>query len=97
DSCLVACGVDLFILMYNRVEIPHSCSEMRVGRLPEANETCTLRLFFRGSDDKHTTYDLVLYGANQDVLLMVTGYRGVRTSKDADAALWDGELKDAQG
>jgi acyl transferase domain-containing protein/acyl carrier protein/3-hydroxymyristoyl/3-hydroxydecanoyl-(acyl carrier protein) dehydratase len=96
DSCLVACGVDLFILMNNRVEVPHSCTELRIARLPEVNETCTLRLFYRGSDEKHTTYDLVLHGSNQDVLLMVTGYRGVRTSKDADASLWDGELKEAQ-
>ncbi|HUQ72270.1 MAG TPA: polyketide synthase dehydratase domain-containing protein, partial [Planctomycetaceae bacterium] len=96
DSCLVACGVDLFILMNNRVEVPHSCAEIRVARLPNVNEACTLRLFFRSSDEKHTTYDLVLYGANQEVLLMVTGYRGVRTSKDADAALWSGELKEQQ-
>jgi hypothetical protein len=89
DSCLVACGVDLFILMNKRVEIPHRVEELLLQRLPEPNEACTLRLYFRGSDEKHTTYDLTLHGAKDDVILMVKGYRGIRTSKDADASLWD--------
>ena len=89
DSCMVACGVDLFVLMNKRVEIPHRVDELRLERLPKPNEVCVLRLFFRGSDDRHTTYDLTLYGAKDDVILSVKGYRGIRTSKEADASLWD--------
>jgi acyl carrier protein/3-hydroxymyristoyl/3-hydroxydecanoyl-(acyl carrier protein) dehydratase len=89
DSCLVACGVDLFILMAKRVEIPQGIDEVLLQRLPEPNEACVMRLYFRGSDEKHTRYDLTLYGAKNDVVLMVKGYRGIRTSKDADASLWD--------
>jgi len=89
DSCLVACGVDLFILMNTRVEIPHRVDELRLERLPNPNEACLLRLFYRGSDDRHTSYDFTLYGAKDDVILTVKGYRGIRTSKDADASLWD--------
>jgi acyl transferase domain-containing protein/3-hydroxymyristoyl/3-hydroxydecanoyl-(acyl carrier protein) dehydratase len=94
DSCLVACGVDLFILMNMRVEVPHQIGELRLVRLPQPEEACTLQLYYRGSDDKHTAYDLALFGAQGDLLLQVTAYRGIRTSKDADASLWDGEFKD---
>jgi NAD(P)-dependent dehydrogenase (short-subunit alcohol dehydrogenase family)/3-hydroxymyristoyl/3-hydroxydecanoyl-(acyl carrier protein) dehydratase len=93
DSCLVACGVDLFILMNCRVEVPHRMDEVRVQRQPEANEACTLRLYFRGSDDRHTTYDMVLYGAKGEPILSVKGYRGIRTTKEANATLWDAEFK----
>jgi acyl transferase domain-containing protein/NAD(P)-dependent dehydrogenase (short-subunit alcohol dehydrogenase family)/acyl carrier protein/3-hydroxymyristoyl/3-hydroxydecanoyl-(acyl carrier protein) dehydratase len=93
DSCLVACGVDLFVLMAKRVEIPQRIGELQWSRLPEPNEACVLRLFYRGSDDRHTSYDLVLYGAAGDVVLTVKGYRGVRTSKEADAALWENEFR----
>jgi len=94
DSCLVACGVDLFILMNKRVEIPDRCEELRIARLPNADETCTLRLRYRGHDEQHTTYDLFLYGEKGDVLLTVLGYRGIRTVKGADSSLWDGELRE---
>ncbi|MDX1967407.1 MAG: C45 family autoproteolytic acyltransferase/hydrolase, partial [Planctomycetaceae bacterium] len=94
DSCLVACGVDLFILMNKRVEIPDRCEELRIARLPNADETCTLRLRYRGHDEQHTTYDLFLYGDQGDVLLTVLGYRGIRTVKGADSSLWDGELRE---
>ncbi len=92
DSCLVACGVDLFILMNMRVEVPHGIEELRIVRLPNADETCTVRLKFGGSDDRHTRYDLFLYGAQGDLLLAARGYQGIRTSKGADSALWDGDF-----
>ncbi|OYW18800.1 MAG: hypothetical protein B7Z55_09945 [Planctomycetales bacterium 12-60-4] len=94
DSCLVACGVDLFILMNKRVEIPDRCEELRIARLPNVDETCVLRLYYKGHDERHTTYDLFLYGEQGDVLLTVKGYRGIRTVKGADASLWDGELSE---
>ncbi|MBI1346825.1 KR domain-containing protein, partial [bacterium] len=94
DSCLVACGVDLFILMNKRVEIPQGIKHLQVGRLPSADETCTLRLFYRGNDEQHTTYDLYLFGKPGDLLLSAEGYRGVKTVKGADASLWDGDFKD---
>ena len=94
DSCLVACGVDLFILMSQRVEVPNRCEQVRIVRLPAAGENCTLKLFYRGHNDRHTTYDLYLYGQQGDVVLTVAGYRGVRTVKGADASLWNGEAQD---
>lgn len=94
DSCLVACGVDLFILMNKRVEVPNRCEELRIVRLPNADEACTLRMHYKGHNDQHTTYDLYLYGANGDILLTMAGYRGIRTVKKADASLWDGDLQD---
>lgn len=93
DSCLVATGVDLFILMNKRTEIPHRMEELRVVRLPKEGEACIVRLFYRGHTDRNTTYDLILYGANKDVLLTVKNYQGIRTSKDADSSLWSGEAE----
>jgi hypothetical protein len=46
-------------------------------------------LFYRGGDDRHSCYDFTLYGAKNDVILAVKGYRGMRTSKDADASLYN--------
>ncbi len=94
DSCLVATGVDLFILMTKRTEIPHRMEEIRVVRLPKAGEACVVRLNYKGHTDRHTTYDLILYGANKEVLLTVKNYQGIRTSKDADSSLWSGEVGD---
>jgi acyl transferase domain-containing protein/3-hydroxymyristoyl/3-hydroxydecanoyl-(acyl carrier protein) dehydratase len=90
DSCFVACGVDLFILMQQRIEIPFRLQELRLNRQPETGEACTLMLFYRDSTERHSTYDLVLYGAKQQPLLMIKGYQGIRTSQDGDANLWDG-------
>jgi len=94
DSCLVACGVDLFILMNKRVEIPQQLEQLQIGRLPTADEACTLRMFYRGHTEQHTTYDLYLYGKPGDLLLVAQGYRGVRTVKGADASLWDGDFQE---
>ncbi len=96
DSCLVATGVDLFILMTKRTEIPHRMEEIRVVRLPKAGEACVVRLNYRGHNDRHTTYDLILYGANKEVLLTVKNYQGIRTSKDADSSLWSGEAAEGR-
>ncbi len=96
DSCLVATGVDLFILMNKRTEVPHRMGEVRVVRLPKEGEACIVRLFYRGHTDRNTTYDLILYGANKDVLLTVKNYQGIRTSKDADSSLWNGEAAEGR-
>jgi 3-hydroxymyristoyl/3-hydroxydecanoyl-(acyl carrier protein) dehydratase len=88
DSCLVAAGVDLFILMNKRVEVPHRMEEVRILRLPNPNEACVVRLIYRGHTDRHTTYDMILYGADKTPLVMVKGYQGIRTSKEADSSLW---------
>lgn len=78
DACLVACGVDAFIWLSNRVELPHSLDELRIGRAPRAGEACTIRIFFRDETEQHTTYDFVLYSENHDVLYAVQGYRGIQ-------------------
>ena len=53
-SCLVACGVDMFIQLEKRVEVPYGCDEFKLVRLPKPKEQCTLRLFYRGSNERKT-------------------------------------------
>jgi NAD(P)-dependent dehydrogenase (short-subunit alcohol dehydrogenase family) len=91
DSCLVACGVDMFIQLEKRVEVPYSCEEFKLVRRPQPKEQCVLRLHYRGHDARHTTYDFTLFGAEGDVILTANGYRGIVTGLEGDASHWDGQ------
>jgi len=91
DSCFVACAVDMFIQLEKRVEVPYSCEEFQFGRLPKPNEQCTLRMLYRGHDERHTKYDFTLYGADHSVIFTMKAYQGIVTGRDGDASLWDGK------
>ena len=83
DACLVACGVDTFIFSGERIEMPLALGALRLGSLPHPAEQCTLQLSFRDQDTRSTTYDFVLHGSDNRIILAVQGYRGVRVTGDA--------------
>ena len=89
DSCLVACGVDMFIQLEKRVEVPYGCEEFKLVRLPKPKEQCVLRLNYRGHDARHTTYDFTLFGADNGVIFTGTGYQGIVTGLEGDASHWE--------
>ena len=91
DSCLVACGVDMFIQLEKRVEVPYGCEEFKLVRLPKPKEQCVLRLNYRGHDARHTSYDFTLFGSDGGVILTGTSYRGIVTGMEGDASHWDGK------
>ncbi len=91
DSCLVACGVDMFIQLEKRVEVPYGCEEFKLVRLPKPKEQCVLRLKYRGHDARHTTYDFTLFGADGGVILTAKSYRGIVTGREGDSSHWDGK------
>ena len=48
DACFVACGVYLWYHHKGVFSLPHAIGRLRLGRLPQAEEPCVVRLAFRG-------------------------------------------------
>jgi NAD(P)-dependent dehydrogenase (short-subunit alcohol dehydrogenase family) len=78
DGCLVVCGSFVYVFFGGIVEVPYEFGRLRIARLPRAGETCVVRMLFRGRDERHSNFDFVLYGENDEPLLKVDGYRTIR-------------------
>jgi NAD(P)-dependent dehydrogenase (short-subunit alcohol dehydrogenase family) len=79
DGCLVACAVYAKKKL-KRYQLPHAFGQIRLGRLPEAGETCTVRVCFRGQQEKALVYDFVLFGEDGALILCADGHRGIMLS-----------------
>jgi len=77
DGCLYACGNFLFIQFAKALEIPHGFDRLQWTRMPREGETCVVRVFFRGREDRHSCFDFTLFGDDGNVLLAAEGYRTV--------------------
>ena len=78
DACLVACGGFTFLQFGGVVEVPFAFDRLRWSRTPRPGETCVVRLFFRERTDRHSQFDFILYGENDEPLVQAIGYRTVR-------------------
>jgi acyl transferase domain-containing protein/acyl carrier protein len=81
DGCLVACAVYAKKKL-KRYQLPHAFGQIRLGRLPEAGETCTVQVSFRGQQEKVLVYDFVLFGEDGAVILGAEGHRGIILSRE---------------
>ncbi len=77
DACLVTCGGFVFLQFGGQVEVPHGFDRLRWTRLPSAGETCVVRLAFLGRERPYSRFDFTLFGADQEPILQVDGYRTI--------------------
>ncbi len=74
DSCLVACAV--FARKHLKVrQLPRAFDSLRIARLPRTGEACTVRVNFRGREDRSTCFDFTLGGDDGTVILDAKGHR----------------------
>jgi hypothetical protein len=83
DACFVTCSAFAYVMFSKRVEIPLGIDQMRLGRKTRPGETCTLRVFFRGQDERSSRYDFVLTGQDGQGILAVVGYRSATLAAGA--------------
>jgi 3-hydroxymyristoyl/3-hydroxydecanoyl-(acyl carrier protein) dehydratase len=84
DGCLVAVAVYSFLMCGQRVEIPETFEQLEFVREARPNEVCMLRFFFRGHDERRTTYDFILFGDDQQPILQCKGFSCVQLSEDRE-------------
>jgi hypothetical protein len=77
DACVVACGSWVYLQFGGRVEVPFGFERLTLVRPPRTGERCTLRLFFRGRDERHSRFDFTLFGEDGSVVLDARGYRTI--------------------
>jgi NAD(P)-dependent dehydrogenase (short-subunit alcohol dehydrogenase family) len=73
DACLVACGVFAQEQLKLR-HLPRGFDSLRMARLPRTGEECTVRVIFRGREDRGTRFDFTLSGDDGTVILSVEGH-----------------------
>ncbi len=83
DACVVACGSYVFTQFERRLEVPHSFGHLHLGRSPQEGESCTIRLFYRGTQERHSQFDFTLFGQNGDVIVQAENYRKVLVAERA--------------
>jgi hypothetical protein len=77
DACVVACGSFVYLQFGGRLEVPHGFKRLALYRQPREAESCTLRLRYRGHQERHGFFDFTLYGEDRTVILEAEGYRTV--------------------
>ena len=78
DACLYACGSFCFLQFGGQVEAPQGLDRLAWTRQPREGESCILRFYFRGRDQRHSCFDFTLFGDDQRPLLEARGFRMVR-------------------
>ncbi|HSD51281.1 MAG TPA: SDR family oxidoreductase, partial [Candidatus Methylomirabilis sp.] len=73
DACLVACGVFAKKQLKIR-QLPRGFDRLRIVRLPRTGEECTVRVNFRGREDRSMCFDFTLGGDDGTVILDVEGH-----------------------
>ena len=75
DGSMVCCGFFGFCMLETTVGLPHAMESIRLLRLPQDHETCTLRFFYKESNSVGELYDFILLGDAGDVILDVKSYQ----------------------
>jgi nucleoside-diphosphate-sugar epimerase len=71
DGCLLTCLAYSYVMLENRLEIPHKIGKLLFYRQPCEEEICMMRFFVRGYDSQSTHFDFYLVG--EDGLIILTG------------------------
>jgi hypothetical protein len=74
DSCLVACAIHSRTRLGLK-HLPSSFRHIRIGRLPDAGELCTVQFTLKELLEDFVTYDFILYDADARPILVVDGHR----------------------
>lgn len=74
DSCLVACAIHSRTRLGLK-HLPSSFRHIRIGRLPDAGELCTVQFSLKELLADFVTYDFILYDAGAHPILVVDGHR----------------------
>jgi hypothetical protein len=82
DGCLVACAVYSYLMCGQRVEIPESFAELDLFRPARTDESCLMRFFYRGEDERRSQFDFILFGDDQTPILQARGFGTVALSKE---------------
>jgi hypothetical protein len=76
DACLFTCGICVWLQDNGLAPIPRAMRRLHLGRAPRQGEECIVRVArFRG-DERLASFDLVVFGDNDDVLVQLRGYDG---------------------
>ena len=81
DGCAAVCGAYSYVMVEQSrgaASIVNAFSRYRQVRLPQAEEKCTMRFFYRQSHQDGDVYDFTLLGEPGDVVFDVVGYESVR-------------------
>jgi hypothetical protein len=73
DACLVACAVYARQILGVR-QLPRTFGLLVPGRLPHANELCTVQFHYRGRSKGNTHFDFNLFGEDGAVLVGVENH-----------------------
>jgi acyl transferase domain-containing protein len=79
DVCLQICGV-LLVRLRSVGELPEKLDRIVLGRLPRDGEQALVYARLREIVGRHTRFDVIMAGAEGDLLLAVEGYRGIMSS-----------------
>jgi hypothetical protein len=85
DASLYLCGVAVWVGDGKSVALPHSFACLRLGRPAQVGETCLVHLQPLTADERESTFDIVCYGANRDVLFAIDAYRCQIISRPGDS------------
>jgi len=83
DGCVVTCGSFVWVQFGGALEVPYGFDRLRLGRAPRPGETCVLRAYFRGREERHSRFDFTLCGDDQAVLVQAEGYRTILVGEGA--------------
>jgi acyl transferase domain-containing protein/NAD(P)-dependent dehydrogenase (short-subunit alcohol dehydrogenase family) len=80
DACFQAAGVFLY-LAFETVQLPRSMDSIRWGRLPRPGEKCLARLDMLAREERHTLFNIAVFGEDGEVLILVEGFRNIIVSQ----------------
>ena len=84
DACLFACGGFSFFQFGGAIEVPHGFEGLRWTRQPRPGETCIVRLYFRGRDQRHSRFDFTVFGDDNLPVLEAIGFHTIRVADGGD-------------
>ncbi|MEZ6044964.1 MAG: polyketide synthase dehydratase domain-containing protein [Planctomycetaceae bacterium] len=74
DGCFFGCGAYLWVVRSGVIAIPNGVHKITLCDLPREGERCTATVQFRGQDEHHGQFDVILYDSQNRVILEVEGY-----------------------
>jgi hypothetical protein len=80
DACFQGAGVFLY-LAFETVQLPRSMERVRWGRLPRAGEKCLARLDMLAREERHTRFNITVFGEDGGVIVLVEGFRNILVSQ----------------
>jgi NAD(P)-dependent dehydrogenase (short-subunit alcohol dehydrogenase family) len=75
DGCLFLCGIFGYAMLEKVETLPYGIDSYRQYGRPRAGEICSVRIYYRESNDIGPVFDFTLVGESNDVILKVEGFQ----------------------